>query len=294
MQPSERRGRACHIGGKTDGYPGSTSSLVGWRACVIPTFRQDLNAVIHCFEEAYRFFQGCPRRIPPTIFPINPNPMEIRSALKTILKKLKLSGMLATLPDRIAYARKEKLDLSEFLELVLDDEVERRQNVHLQNRLRGAGFEQECTLEGFDWSADIRVDKARLNDLFGLHFIERQENVILNGPVGVGKTFLACALGHAACRAGYRVLFARADTMLKTLAQSRADNSFDRELRRFLNPDLLVVDDFGLRKLSSHASSDFYELIIERHMRSSTIVTSNRLCCAPHNRFRIQPQPASQ
>ncbi len=70
--------------------------------------------------------------------------------------------------------------------------------------------------------------------------------------------------------------------MLKTLAQSRADNSFDRELRRFLNPDLLVVDDFGLRKLSSHASSDFYELIIERHMRSSTIVTSNRLCGAPH------------
>jgi DNA replication protein DnaC len=202
--------------------------------------------------------------------------MEIRSELKTILKKLKLSGMLATLPDRIAYARKEKLDLSEFLELVLDDEVERRQNVHLQNRLRGAGFEQECTLEGFDWSADIRVDKARLNDLFGLHFIKRQENVIFNGPVGVGKTFLACALGHAACRAGYRVLFARADTMLKTLAQSRADNSFDRELRRFLNPDLLVVDDFGLRKLSSHASSDFYELIIERHMRSSTIVTSNR------------------
>jgi DNA replication protein DnaC len=202
--------------------------------------------------------------------------MEIRPELKTILKKLKLSGMLATLPDRIAYARKEKLDLSEFLELVLDDEVERRQNVHLQNRLRGAGFEQECTLEGFDWSADIRVDKARLNDLFGLHFIERQENVIFNGPVGVGKTFLACALGHAACRAGYRVLFARADTMLKTLAQSRADNSFDRELRRFLNPDLLVVDDFGLRKLSSHASSDFYELIIERHMRSSTIVTSNR------------------
>jgi DNA replication protein DnaC len=197
--------------------------------------------------------------------------MEIRPELKTILKKLKLSPMLATLPDRIA--RKEKLDLLEFLELVLDDEVERRQNVHLQNRLRGAGFEQECTLEGFDWSADIRVDKSRLNDLFGLHFIERQENVILNGPVGVGKTFLACALGHAACRAGYRVLFARADSMLKTLAQSRADNSFDREL---LNPDLLVVDDFGLRKLSSHASSDFYELIIERHMRSSTIVTSNR------------------
>jgi DNA replication protein DnaC len=112
--------------------------------------------------------------------------------------------------------------------------------------------------------------------LFGLHFIERRENVILTGPVGVGKTFLASALGHAACRAGYRVLFTRADTMLKTLAQSRADNSFDRQLRYYLSPDVLVVDDFGLRRLSGIASSDLYELIIERHTRSSTIVTSNR------------------
>jgi DNA replication protein DnaC len=202
--------------------------------------------------------------------------MQIQPELKTTLKKLKLSGMLPTIPDRLTFARKEKLDYSEFLELVLSDEVERRQNVHVQNRLRNAGFEQECTLEGFDWSADIRIDKARVNDLFGLHFIERQENVILSGPVGVGKTFIACALGHAACRAGYRVLFVRTDSMLKTLAQSRADNSFDKVLRNLLTPDLLVVDDFGLRKLTNQASSDFYELVIERHTRSSTILTSNR------------------
>lgn len=184
--------------------------------------------------------------------------------------------MLATLPDRLVFARKEKLDYTEFLELVLSDEVERRNQVSIQNRLRNAGFEEECTLESFDWSADVKFDQARLNDLFGLHFIERRENVIFSGPVGVGKTFLACALGHSACRAGYRVLFTRADTMLKTLAQSRADNSFDRQLRQFLSPDLLVVDDFGLRRLSGIASSDLYELIIERHLRSSSILTSNR------------------
>ena len=202
--------------------------------------------------------------------------MQIEPELKTVLKRLKLSGMLATLPDRLAYARNEKLDFTQFLELVLSDEVERRDHKRVANRLRDAGFDEECTLERFDWSAQIRIDKARLTDLFGLHFIERRENVILCGPVGVGKSFLAQALGHAACRANYRVRFTKADLLLKTLARSRADNSFDRELRGFISPDLLVVDDFALRKLSSQATSDFYDLLIERHTRSSSILTSNR------------------
>ena len=202
--------------------------------------------------------------------------MPIEPELKAVLKRLKLSGLLATLPDRLAYARQEKLDFTQFLELVLSDEVERRDHQRVEIRLQQAGFDEECTLERFDWSAQIRLDKPRLMDLFGLHFIERHENVTFSGPVGVGKSFLAQALGHGACRAGYRVLFSRADQLLKTLARSRADNSFDRELRRFLSPDLLVVDDFGLRKLSHQASSDFYDLIIERHTRSSTILTSDR------------------
>jgi len=184
--------------------------------------------------------------------------MSIQPELKTVLKRLKLSGMLPTLPDRLAYARNEKLDFATFLELVLSDEVERRDQKHVTNRLSAAGFEQECTLERFDWSAKIRIDKGRLTDLFGLHFIERHENVIFCGPVGVGKSFLAQALGHAACRANYKVLFIKADLLLKTLARSRADNSFDRELRGFISPDLLIVDDFALRKLSSQATSDFY------------------------------------
>jgi DNA replication protein DnaC len=202
--------------------------------------------------------------------------MSIDTELKTVLKRLKLSGLLPTLPDRLAYARKEKIDYTQFLELVLSDEVERRDQKHVTNRLAAAGFEEECTLERFDWSAKIRIDKARLTDLFGLHFIERKENVAFCGPVGVGKSFLAQALGHAACRANYRVQFTKADPLLKTLARSRADNSFDRELRAFISPDLLIVDDFALRKLSSQATSDFYDLLIERHTRSSTILTSNR------------------
>lgn len=202
--------------------------------------------------------------------------MQIQPELKSVLKRLKLSGILATLPDRSAYARHQELDYTQFLELVLSDEVERRDNKHLANRLQNAGFEEECTLERFDWSAKILVDKPRLTELFGLHFLERHENVIFCGPVGVGKSFFAQALGHAACRAGYRVLFKRADRFLQHLARSRADNSFDRELRSFLTPDLLIVDDFALKKLSSQATADLYDLLIERHTRSSTIITSDR------------------
>ena len=203
--------------------------------------------------------------------------MEINQSLKTVMKRLKLSGLLATLPDRVAYAKKAKLNELEFLELALQDEVDRRDHKNLSLRLQRAGFEEEQTLEGFDWNAPVTFDRDRVKDLFSLGFLERHEDVIFVGPVGVGKTFLAGALGHAACRAGHPVLFLRADRMFQWLHQSRADHSTEKLLRRLLAPDLLIVDDFGLRQLSAEQSSDLYEVILERHRRASTIVTSNRM-----------------
>lgn len=97
------------------------------------------------------------------------------------------------------------------------------------------------------------------------------------GPVGVGKTFFASALAHAACRAGYQVLFLRADALFKELLQARADHSQEKALRRLLAPGLLLVDDFGLRRLDSTQSSDLYEIIIERHRWASILFTSNRV-----------------
>lgn len=141
-----------------------------------------------------------------------------------------------------------------------------RLEVHSEGTRPGAGLRDET-----------RVLTAQRGDATGsTWWRDSKRGHYVVGSVGVAKSFLAQALGHAACRANYRVLFTKADLLLKTLARSRADNSFDRELRGFISPDLLIVDDFALRKLSSQATSDFYDLLIERHTRSSTILTSNR------------------
>lgn len=202
--------------------------------------------------------------------------IEIKPSLSAVLRRLKLSGMAPTLPDRVAYAHKASLPPLDFLELALQDEIDRRENKNLATRLDRAGFEEAHTFEDFDWDAPVTFDRDRVRDLFSLTFLERHEDVLFLGPVGVGKTFLACALGHSACRAGHRVLFLRSDALLKLFHQSRADNSTERVVRSLLAPDLLVIDDFGLRRLNPQQSSDFYEIIIERHRRASTLVTSNR------------------
>lgn len=202
--------------------------------------------------------------------------MEIKQSLKSVLKRLKLSGILPTLPDRIAYARKTNLPEEDLIELVLQDEIERRDQVNLERRLRRACFTEEQTLEAFDWQAPVSFDHHRVRDLFSLGFLQDKQDVLFMGPVGVGKTFLASAIGHAACRAGHDVLFLRADQLFKELREARGDYSLDRALRRFLAPDLLIVDDFALRRLDSTQSNDIYEIIVQRHRRSSTIFTSNR------------------
>lgn len=202
--------------------------------------------------------------------------VDVKPSLKVVLKRLKLSGLVPILPDRAAYAQKAALHPLDFLELALQDEIDRREQKNLSNRLDRAGFEEAHSFEDFDWDVPVSFDRDRVRDLLGLCFLQRREDAIFLGPVGVGKTLLACVVGHAACRAGHRVLFLRSDHLLKLIHQSRADNSTERVLRSLLAPDLLIIDDFGLKRLNAQQSSDFYEVIIERHRRASTIVTSNR------------------
>jgi DNA replication protein DnaC len=196
--------------------------------------------------------------------------------LLRLLKRLKLGVIAPTLPDRLALARSQNLDYAAFLTVILADEVQRRDGVNLERKLAAAGFEERVSIEGFDWSVPVQVDRRHLDELFSLRFLANKEHVIFVGPVGVGKTFLAQALGTAAIRAGHSVLFRRADVLLRELNQARADHSFDAQFRRYLAPDLLILDDLGIHRLNQQQSEDLYALIIERHRHSSFIVTSNR------------------
>jgi len=202
--------------------------------------------------------------------------MGITNELKQTLKSLRLSGLLATLPERAAYAKGNKLSYTEFLELLLGDEIQRRQDTAVDRRLRSAAVDIDQTFERFDWDAAITVDREKLRDLLNLEFIAHKENILICGPVGVGKTFIANALAHSACRRGHKVLMLRATAMFKKLLQSRADNSYERELIKLISPDLLIIDDFGLQRLAGDQSGDFYEVIIERYGKASTVITSNR------------------
>ena len=202
--------------------------------------------------------------------------MESTVELRQYLKKLRLSSLLTTLPERAAYAKGNKLTHTEFLELLFADEVERRGHGALARRLKQANVSHDQILERFDWDARITLDRDRLNSLIGLEWIECRENVILTGPVGVGKTFIANALAHMACRRNKSVIVIKAAQMFKTLYAARADNSLEKEMVRMIAPSLLVIDDFGLVRLTSEQSRDFYEIISERYGRASTIITSNR------------------
>lgn len=158
------------------------------------------------------------------------------------LKRLRLGGLLPTLPDRATAAQQAKLGPLEFLELLLQDEIDRRDSHGLATRVAAAGFEEIVSLEQVTWETPVAFDRPRVRELFSLAWLREHENVIFCGPVGVGKTFLACALGHSACRAGGRVRFVKVARLLQTLHQSRADNSFDRELRSWVVPDLVILD----------------------------------------------------
>lgn len=202
--------------------------------------------------------------------------MNATDDLIRVLKKLRLSGVLTSLELRTRQAADDNLAHAEFLFRLLVDEVERREAKQLGLRLSRASFEHERTLEGFDWSFNPNIPKAKILDLATCAFVERRESVLLVGQAGTGKSHVAQALGHRACRAGYTVLFTPADTMLAQLRAARADQTYERKLLRFTTPDLLIVDDLGLHPLRFDEPLDLEVLIRRRYQRGATIVTSNR------------------
>jgi DNA replication protein DnaC len=200
----------------------------------------------------------------------------ISPELRTTLKRLKLSKMLDTLPDRLALARAQKMAHQDLMLLVLGDEASRRDGLAATLRAQRAHLDPDMQLERWDDTAKVTFDQALLNELVSLRFLSAHSHVAIVGPVGVGKSFLAHALGHIATRRGAQVLAVRSDKMLKTLKHSRLDNSHEAELRKLIAVDLLIVDDFGLDTMDPQESRDAYEILTERHRSGSMIVTSNR------------------
>lgn len=203
-------------------------------------------------------------------------PAVVSPELKAILKKLKLGPIIAMLPERILLAEKERMSFEETLLLVLSDEVSRRASTACSRRAGRAGLDPEMTLERWDPTAKVRYDKRALQELMSLRFVETDKNAVILGPVGVGKTFLASAIGHVATRHGYNVIFTRADAMLRRLKQSRFDNSRDAVIAELTSIDLLIIDDFALEPMTRDESRDVYQLFVERSGRAPTVITSNR------------------
>lgn len=192
------------------------------------------------------------------------------------LKRLRLSGILATLEVRNQQAIAEQWSYSEFLTRLVQDEVARRCQKQLDLRLRRGNLNTTKTLETFDFGFNPSINRAQICDLATCTFVRQHRNVLICGQTGVGKTHLAHALAHEAARQGFDVLCVSADKLLRHLAGGRADGSVDKRFQSYLRPALLVIDDFGLKPLPPTGPADFYDVINERYEKASILLTSNR------------------
>ena len=200
------------------------------------------------------------------------------AGLAPVLKALGLSGILDTVDARLAEARAGTLGHAEFLQVLCEDELARRDAAKIARRIRAARFPGQATLEDFDFAYNPKLPAAQIRDLARLEFIAAGEGILAYGPVGVGKSHLAAALGHQACRRGHDVTFTTCSRLLAELAGGHADRSFEARVRKLAKITVLIVDDFAMREFTAAQADDLYELLSERLGRPgrSLILTSNR------------------
>jgi DNA replication protein DnaC len=193
-----------------------------------------------------------------------------------LCQRLKLQGMLGTLSERLKQAREDAFAHPECLGLLLQDEIQHRDSKAMARRLQQAKFEQEKTFEQIDMKRYQAKIQRTIRELICGQYLKDNQNVLMMGPTGTGKTHLAQALGHHACRQGKSVRFIRASHFYRELLASRANESWVKMFNQFEKPDLLILDDFGLKMMTPQQAEDLYELVAVRHQKGSMIITSNR------------------
>jgi DNA replication protein DnaC len=200
----------------------------------------------------------------------------MNDALRKTLKQLRLSGLLESLEIRLQEAAGHGLSHGEFLELILQDELAVRGDRQLQRRFKAAQFRERKSLEDFDWSFNPSIPRKQIYDLASCRFLREGRDVLWLGPPGVGKSFMVQAIGYQAIKAGYTVYYRSIFDLVRDFLHDEVLGQEDKMLTRYLKPELLIVDDMGMKQLPRRSSECLFEVVMRRYETRSTMMTSNR------------------